>query len=464
MQTIPFNNKLTQKYISQFLKNWKHPIPILPDNHIKVILYLFSSEHPPDNIELTRKLITQWTNTLHKTAPENAELIRQRYFMGKSIQMLSNQFNYSTHQINRRIKQAQEELHNIADRQIHQKYSSWYTKQSIKIPFSETNELVGISDHITHLEKILSPTSPQNIVTITGIGGIGKSSLTSLLARRLLSKTIFQHFLWINAEKLGNAQSTLKNKYDHITTLLANEFFSNQQSSTISELEVLEFMASHSCLIVIDGIGEQEAYQTLLNKLSHYPPTTKIIITSRRRPNSTTPTFLFTLNELNYTNTEKLIIKHSQSIGLDNQTAKLIGDLENIYQLVGGNPLAIKLVIGLLHTYPLSVILKDLKKVNINNIEMMYRSIYWQAWKSLKPQDQKLLAAMPLFSQDGANINMLLSITELSPTEIFTATQTLLTRSLIEYRSMNNEEQRYGIHHLTRSFLHSEIIKWPKSP
>ena len=319
--------------------------------------------------------------------------------------------------------------------------------------------MVGFSDFVPELEQILLPNSPHNILLISGIGGIGKSTLAAAIARSLISQPKFQLFTWINADKLINESPHLEIQIDLLRNHLQSEFLAQDKNSPAA---LQDCLASQTCLVVIDGINEESPYDTFLKELQQFPQSTKFIITSRRRPTSEQSSYQFSLGELNEENAARLIDVHSNQIGLGEQADFLAKNFTEIYKWIGGNPLAIKLMIGLLHTYPLQTILKDLKRVKIKDTEKMYRYIYWQAWNPLDESAKKLLAAMPLIAEEGAGISMLLFITKMDEEQIYEAVQSLLTRSLIEYRGAP-DIHRYGIHHLTRSFLQTEIVKWPKS-
>jgi hypothetical protein len=68
---------------------------------------------------------------------------------------------------------------------------------------------------------------------------------------------------------------------------------------------------------------------------------------------------------------------------------------------------------------------------------------------------------MPLISAAGALPAQLAAISGLVEHDLWPAIQELQQRSLLEMRGTLGE-RRYGIHQLTRTFLHTEIIRWPE--
>jgi hypothetical protein len=133
-----------------------------------------------------------------------------------------------------------------------------------------------------------------------------------------------------------------------------------------------------------------------------------------------------------------------------------------VYALTGGNPLALKLVAGLVAVLPLPQVLSDLAHSRSDQVETMYKHIYWKAWHTLPPDAQALLQSMPLVADYGALPDQLQAISGLSEAQFWPALQALAARSLVEIQGTTSH-RRYGIHSLTRTFLHTEIIHWPSS-
>jgi hypothetical protein len=148
-------------------------------------------------------------------------------------------------------------------------------------------------------------------------------------------------------------------------------------------------------------------------------------------------------------------------MGLTDLSAITLADAKAIYDRVGGNPLALKLVVSLAAVQPLAHILKDLEQIHPGAVEDLYRHIYWKAWRSLSPAAQTLLQAMPLITDAGALPEQLQALSGLSEMELWPSISELWSRSLLEIRGALHEK-RYSIHRLTETFLRTEIIHWPE--
>jgi hypothetical protein len=125
---------------------------------------------------------------------------------------------------------------------------------------------------------------------------------------------------------------------------------------------------------------------------------------------------------------------------------------------VGGNPLALKLVVGQLGVLPLAQVLDNLKAAQGPRNDQFFTYIYWQAWNSLDEVARRALLAMPLLAQ-GGTFDHLRVVSELAPADLMPALTELVKRSLVEVRG-TLAEPRYSIHRLTETFLLTEVIKW----
>jgi hypothetical protein len=142
-------------------------------------------------------------------------------------------------------------------------------------------------------------------------------------------------------------------------------------------------------------------------------------------------------------------------------TLRQAGDAELrlIYQAVGGNPLAVRLVLGQAHTFPLPDILADLAEAGSRSADELYTYIYRRAWDTLDEPTRQLLLAMPLLPPDGEGTDDLVELTGLEVGAVRTALKTVVDLSLVNSRG-DHRRRRYSIHNLTRTFLLQQVLKW----
>ena len=165
------------------------------------------------------------------------------------------------------------------------------------------------------------------------------------------------------------------------------------------------------------------------------------------------------LDELSDVDAADLLRHQAQVIGLGDLAGAAEDDLKAIYEVTGGNPLALKLVVSLAAVMSLPQVLADLAQSRPGPIEDLYRHIYWESWRSLSEEAKSLLQAMPLIASSGALPQQIRAISELSENAFWPAVSELISRSLLEITGTIHE-RRYSIHRLTETFLRTEIIGW----
>lgn len=131
--------------------------------------------------------------------------------------------------------------------------------------------------------------------------------------------------------------------------------------------------------------------------------------------------------------------------------------LEQIYQTIGGNPLAIKLMVGQISVLSLSQVLENLQQAQHKEIDEFYTYIYWQAWRLLDKVSQQVFVVMPL--AQGGSLAQLEKLTQLETAALSQALRQLVKLSLVQVGG-TLEDRRYTLHRLTETFLLNEVVKW----
>ncbi|HEY9657494.1 MAG TPA: NB-ARC domain-containing protein, partial [Allocoleopsis sp.] len=230
--------------------------------------------------------------------------------------------------------------------------TDWGEAIDVSIFYGRTQELAT-------LKQWLSPDAPPEshhqrcrVVTLLGMGGIGKSSLATKIANLLQDQ--FEFVIW---RSLRNAPP--------LDVLLADliPFLSNQQevdlplspSTQISRL--IQYLQQHRCLVVLDNVESilqsgqpvgscrsgYEAYGELFQRISETEHQSCLLLTSREKP-----------AEIAELEGETLPVRSLQLPGLTPLESAgildakgLIGTEADRHQLIEhyrGNPLALKIV------------------------------------------------------------------------------------------------------------------------
>ncbi len=134
-------------------------------------------------------------------------------------------------------------------------------------------------------------------------------------------------------------------------------------------------------------------------------------------------------------------------------------ELQPIVDIAGGNPLALRLIVGQTHIHSLAVVLENLTKARGVHIENLYTHIYHQAWQRLDETTRHTLLAMPLVTAAGADLAHLAEISAIKPEQLSQSLENLVKINLVDVRG-DLHQRRYSIHNLTRTFLHEQVLRW----
>lgn len=336
-----------------------------------------------------------------------------------------------------------------------------------RLPLLPDQPLFGVNQDQQRLRQLLEQPGAPWLVAIDGIGGIGKSSLAAALARQIMSTNRFYDMAWVSAKQeeflpqMG-LEPTSQPALD--TNTLTNSVLeqldpnlSLAQSAEEKKFLLTNLLKKQPYLIVIDNLETVVDYQTLIPFLRQLAQPSKFLLTSRHSLFAYTDVFCLSLRELNQADTLALLQYEAEMRGVAALVNASEAHLNDIYEVVGGNPLALKLVVGQLCVLPLPQVLGNLKQARGQTIDDLYTYIYWQAWHALDETSRQVLLVMPL--AQGGTFEQLAAVSQIKADELNPALEHLVKLSLVEVGG-DLAQRRYRIHRLTETFLLNEVVKW----
>lgn len=426
----------------------------------------------------TNQVLLEHIKALGEHEQQAAKILTMRFIDDVVIKIVANRLNLSPDQVKRQQATAIESLASLifaretAARQVR----AHAIELSLNPP--TYSRLFGVDEFCNTLVERLLLTAPPWVLAIVGIGGIGKTSLADMAVRQVIRHFHYKKVVWLRVaapivdyvgyegyedpENIHTApfQATL----DKLMLQLAQTIcphLSPETAADVRNLQVRQTLKTIPHLIIIDNLEFEADSAYLFPLLNDLANPTKFLLTTRTHAPGQTGVFSLSLKELSREDTAAFICDHAQNINFGDLADADPSEIQSIYHVIGGNPLAIKLVVGLAVVHPLAEVLEDLIAVQADKIETMYRHIYWQAWRTLSPESRALLEVMPLVADLGSTLVHMMAISGLAKKQLLPAINELVNRSLLE-TSGTMSERRYNIHRLTETFLRTEIIHWPE--
>jgi hypothetical protein len=212
-------------------------------------------------------------------------------------------------------------------------------------------------------------------------------------------------------------------------------------------------------LVVVDNLETAADYRALIPELRDLVSPTRFLFTSRHSLHDYPGVHGLTLDELSAADCLALLRHEADQRGLTALHTAPDGTLLRIHEVAGGNPLALKLLVGQMHTLSISQVVDDLHQARGRRVEELYRFIYWRSWQLLGDEAKRLLTIMPLVAESGGGLEQIAALSELPEAEMRDALQQLVALCLVNVMG-TIDERRYGIHRLTETFLLNEVLKW----
>jgi len=420
-----------------------------------------------DEGEATKALLQQIFNLLAVDQAQYTRLLQLRFLDQMTMQAVANQLNIALPTAYRWQREAISQIAAYVrkEEEAARRLRQDTLERERNLP--PRVHLIGVTDQLAELLTLaLSPERPW-MISIEGLGGIGKTALANNLARELVLSNRFKDIAWVSARQQDRlppfaSQPTNRPALD-VATLVDQLLEQLHPEAPLSVSPAAKLTALNELLkaspyfIIIDNLETAIDHQTLLPTLYKLTNPSRFLLTSRHRLQEYSNIHCLDLKELSQTDTDAFLKYEAKIRGISTLAEASPDHLERIYQVVGGNPLALKLVVGQIGILSLSQVLDNLKLAQGKKANALYTHIYWQAWHRLADKSQKVLMAMPL-AQDG-DFAQLRAISQLDIGDLNDALENLVTLSLVDV-SGDLEDRRYRIHRLTETFLLNEVMKW----
>lgn len=276
-------------------------------------------------------------------------------------------------------------------------------------------------------------------IAISGIGGIGKTSLVALVVREI--KEHFTFVLWRSLQNAPKPEEILIECIAHFS----NQERINNRPEKLDDLIALfiTYFRRERCLLILDNLESvlkeasnagqyregYEGYGTLIQRISELEHQSCLLITGREKPEELIPLEGKRLSRRSMS-LLGLTVREGQKILEDE---KLVGDnraWEQLVHLYSGNPLALKLVaepIRDLFNNQIAAFLRQEQAI-VGDILTLLE----QQFQRLSPQEQEVMYWLAIDREDVALESLYSDILRSMPQRELGTFTSLKRRSMIE--------------------------------
>lgn len=421
--------------------------------------------------QVTNRILLAILHKLQLLSEEDATLIERRFFDGETMETVAHTLNVSSGYIYILRKRALARFTNVLLEEELARRAQQQQKWSARLDTATYVELFGVEETQARLYAAMFAEGPPWLVQLEGLGGSGKTSLADAVTRQVIESGRFVEIGWVSVQPVTLApagtlipRSSVAPTVEGLLRALVQQLLPTFPFSADSDVTTLSAalanpLKTYPHLIVIDNaeaIADRAGLAAQLEQLSN---PTRFLLTSRVALPTLQPLLQLVVPPLSATAAETLLRTEAGWHQLTNVTDADAATIKTIYRTIGGNPLALRLILGLARHYTLSTIIDRLERSNDRQIDQLYRFIFAESWQLLDEAARDLLLYMPLAHSSGEELNWIVTVTEKDATIVFDAMTTLVNMNLVNVHR-ERPPFRYSIHPITRTFLLNDAINW----
>lgn len=401
---------------------------------------------------------------LRTVSPESEDLLRQRFEHRQDVIAVANSLNVAQSSLYYRQRQGISQLTDILIQLEEDASKDWQERMQARLDLPTYTELVGMAEPQSTIVQALLSQDEHFIVSIDGLGGLGKTALAHKTSSDFIHSRRFEEIAWVTAKQThltSRGRLQVESGRPALTFSMLLDKLTNQfdlpegvkGTSLQKQRFVKQFLQERACLIIIDNLETIADYQGLIPELKNLQNPSKFLLTSRFRLIDHSGVFSYSLSELERTAAYALIRLEAERTGFSDLVNAKDKELQRIYELVGGNPMALKLVAGQLRFHSLPRVLERLAESQHNDSGIgLFDYIYYEAWETLDDAQKTVLLTLTQAGESGFTLQHIVSLSDLPEFKVESCLEDLILISLVDQKG-TLWERKYSLHRLTELFL-----------
>lgn len=424
-----------------------------------------------DAAHALRNILDQGLEQLAQSDSLGADLLARHFIQGQTVTAIGRALDYSERSVFTKQRQAVRNLAHIvlqAEQRArrHSAANEAQRRMLDSLPPPTFTRLFGVDTLLTRLTGFLADADRHWLIALEGMGGIGKTALARQAVEDLVCQDRFQLVAWITAQQhdffggrlynLDQPALTFAAALDQMARALGlDPYLERDEQEQVQRLR--RAIASQPTLLVVDNLETAADLTALVKGLGRLVRPAKVLLTTRQRVMSCDQMTSLPVRELPPGDALAYVRYHSQERNVPALLNAAEPELQRLVAVTGGNPLAIKLVVGQAQVLPLGRILDDLAAVQPGTHDF-FSFIFRYSWERLSDPARHLLLHMPLLDPRNATWEDLAHISGVALNGYFrNALEELVAASLLN-AGWSQGRLIYSIHRLTEYFLLSDLI------